>query len=547
MLVVSQISKTYPGAEAPILNRISFTLNASERCAIVGPNGAGKSTLVKIITGELQPDAGSVRFTPPDLRSGYLAQGLQYADDARVYDALFPQADALAQAEADLSRLGEAMAAGDDNATDAYSETLERLMSLGDAVDIPAGERALSHVGLPVEMETPISTLSGGQKTRLMLAAALVKSPELLILDEPTNHLDVDALEWLEEWLMRFNGGVLIVSHDRAFLDRIATHVLAIDPLDHSGRHIVGNYSDYIALTQAENEQQWAQWKDEQAEIARMKADVSRTMSRAVRKENATVNDFQRGRAKVLAQKAKAKETRLRKFIESDERAEKPERLWDVKIDFAELPRAYGDVVLIERASIGYEENAPLLTDVTLSVNGDERIVIMGANGTGKTTLIRTITGEIPPLGGSVRLGGGVKAGYLSQEQDILQPDATPLSTLQDAVRMTQTEARSFLHYFLFSGDEPLRRNRHLSYGERARLMLALLVARGCNLLIMDEPLNHLDLNSREQFEAALANYPGSLLMVAHDRHFVDRFASQVWRLQDGQVRVGHRQRLQDM
>lgn len=541
MFIVSNISKTYPGAESPILSNISFTVNAGDRCGVVGANGAGKTTLIEIIIGQQTADKGTITWAP-DVRVGYLAQGLVAPDTARIHDVLFPQAGELDTLNAEIERLSQAIADGDTDALNTYSAVLDQLATLGEAVDIPAGERALASVGLAhVDLSDAVGTLSGGQKTRLMLARAVIQSPDVLVLDEPTNHLDVDALSWLENWLADFRGAVLVVSHDRAFLDRLATHILAIDPLTHTGRHIVGNYSDYLELVDYEQAQQWAQWKDDQVTIARMKADVSRTMARSIRKENGTVNDFQRGRAKVLMQKAKAKETRLNKFIESDERVERPDRRWDVKIDFDELPRAYGDVITVERVTVGYDLTAPLLRDVSLTVQGNDRVVITGANGAGKTSLIRTILGEIPPLAGTVRIGGGVKVGYLAQEQDTLNPQRTALQTLRDAVTMSETDARSFLHYFLFSGDDPLRPVAQLSYGERARLMLALLVARGCNLLVMDEPLNHLDLTSREQFEAALANYPGSVLMIAHDRAFIDRFATRVWHLANGTLTVDYR------
>lgn len=542
MLIVHHLNKRFIGAEAPILTNIQFTVNAGERVGLVGPNGSGKSTLLRIIAGEDTPDSGAVTFSPSGLRMAYLAQGIAPDDERPIIDALFPQRAELLAVEAELEALAADLAMGEPDAAEAYSVTLDRLTVLSEQVDEAAGLRMLASLGLDmIGLEDPVGMLSGGQKTRLMLASILIQRPQLLLLDEPTNHLDAGALEWLENWLLNFEGGALVVSHDRAFLDRVANRIVAIDPMTQTARTFPGGYSDYLATIAHEREQQWNQWQDQQVTIARMKADISRTMSRAVKKENSTVHDFHRGRAKVLAQKAKAKETRLNRYIESEERVDKPQRSWDVKIDFDHLPRAYGDLLALQDVSIGYTPDAPLLENITLAVRGGEHIAIMGPNGSGKTTLLRTILGELPPLAGEVRLGGGIVAGYLAQEQDILDLHSTPLATLQAEARMTETEARSFLHFFLFAGDDALRSNASLSYGERARLMLARLVARGCNLLVLDEPLNHLDLPSREQFEAALSNFPGSMIMVSHDRYLVERFATQVWHLEAGRMQIEHR------
>ncbi|MCB9460546.1 MAG: ABC-F family ATP-binding cassette domain-containing protein [Anaerolineaceae bacterium] len=537
MLQVNKLSLRYPGAEDYTLKDVSFVVNSGERLGVVGPNGSGKSTLLRCITGELAPDSGGIHMQT-GTRLGYLAQGLAFDDTTTVYDAVLPLASELAQAEAELERLSMAMAESNGAEMDAYSSALDRLTVLAQLVDEGAAERTLHELDLDVPFDWQVGALSGGQKTRLMLARVLLSQPQVLVLDEPTNHLDIEALTWLENWLNRFDGAVIVVSHDRAFLDRIATHILALDTDTYEARHLAGNYSDYLDTIAYERDQQWSQWRDQEVEIERMKQDIRRVSDRAQKKEAGTQHDFHRARAKQLMRKAVARKARLERYIDSDDRVDKPQQTWDIKLDFDQLPRAYGDVVTLEGASIGYDK--PLVTGIEAIAQGEDRIAIIGPNGGGKSTLVKTILGEIPPLGGIVRLGGNVKAGYLAQEQDILDPNDTPLTTLQSQVAMSETDARSFLHFFLFGGDDALRSNALLSYGERARLMLALLVARGCNLLILDEPLNHLDLTSREQFEQALQNYPGALLVVSHDRWFMEHVATQIWHIKDGALRVDY-------
>jgi ATP-binding cassette subfamily F protein 3 len=545
MLTVSNISKRFPGADEPVLTRISFTVNAGERVGLIGPNGCGKTTLLRIILGEIPADGGSVLLNPPSLRIGYLAQGLDAPDDAPLRDVLFPQAVLLREAEAEVERLAQAIASAANGQTEslmiAYSSALDRLETLSRQMDSGEGERILAGLGLDhIPPDTPVGTLSGGQKTRLGLAALLVHDPQLLILDEPTNHLDVTALEWLETWLRGFPGGVLIVSHDRTFLDETVTRVVAIDKQTHTARVFEGNYSIYVGAIRSELDKQWAQWRDQQIEISRLERDRRQTMARAVRKENATKDSTQRRYAKKVAKRAKSKETRLRRYLGSEERVEKPGQTWNLKLDFGDLPTTGQDVVFLEHLTIGYDPAAPLLRDLNLILGAGERVAVLGPNGHGKSTLLKTIIGSVPPLAGRVRIGASVRIGYLAQEQEILDPRSNALETIQSEVPLDHTDARSFLHFFLFAGDEVFIPVQTLSYGERARLMLAVLVARGANLLVLDEPINHLDVPSREKFELALSAFRGSVLAVVHDRYFVDRFATTVWeRDRSNRVRRG--------
>lgn len=539
MLTVSAISKQFAGADSPVLKNITFTVNAGERVGLVGPNGSGKTTLLRIITGELAPDAGSVVRSPADLRVGYLPQGLDVPDDTPLADVLNPHAAALRAVEAAVEQLGAQIAAASGRAQDAlmaqYGAALDDLAYLSEQVNAGDDARVLAGLGLDgLAPDTPVGTLSGGQKTRLGLASLLLHDPQLLILDEPTNHLDVRALEWLEGWLRQFDGGALIVSHDRTFLDQTVNRIVALDEQTHTAQVYEGTYSTYAAAVRSALDRQWARWRDQQVEIARLQADMRQTMARAVRKENATNNDQQRRYARKVAKRAKAKETRLQRYLDEADRVQKPTAGWSLKLDFGDLPATGQDVVFLQDLAIGYAPLPPLLRHLNLTVRAGERVAVLGPNGHGKSTLLKTIVGQIAPLAGDVRLGASVKIGYLAQEQDILNPRSTALDTILRAAAFSQTDARSFLHYFLFSGDDVFTPVAQLSYGERARLMLAVLVAQGANLLVLDEPINHLDVPSREQFEQALEAFQGGVLAVVHDRYFVDRFATTVWHVESG-------------
>jgi ATP-binding cassette subfamily F protein 3 len=401
----------------------------------------------------------------------------------------------------------------------------------------------LAGLGLDViDPEQPVSKLSGGQQTRLSLGLVLLSEPQLLLLDEPTNHLDIAMLEWLEEWLNGYPGAALIVSHDRTFLDHTVSRILDMDARHHTVREYAGNYSDYVNQHQAEIDQQWSEYKDQQVEIRRMKQDIARAKAQAMDTERKASSiriggpdykrkgfkSYQQGIAKKVAKKAKSREKKLERYVESDERVERPQNDWHMKLEFSQPEHQSRSMLRLEGLTVGYTADNPLLCDLTLELRAGRRVVLTGPNGSGKTTLLRTISEEIPPLKGEVHLGGSVRLGYLTQDQSGLDMNKTPVETLQDYFT-SETDVRRFLSYYLFTSDEPLKPNALLSFGQRTRLMLALLVAQGCNCLLLDEPVNHLDIPSRSQFEQALNQFEGAVLAVVHDRYFIERFAEEVW------------------
>jgi ATP-binding cassette, subfamily F, member 3 len=536
MLTAHHISKSY-GIQ-PILQDISFSISNAERLGLIGPNGSGKTTLMRILAGLERPDSGTVVSTRSNLRVGYLAQGLKFGPDQTVGSSLSLSSVSDAELEAEIAFLASALASNpqDSHVQAKYDSAIHQIATLQSLSPILA---PLGLVDLP--FDTLVKHLSGGQKTRLMLARVLLEEPHLLLLDEPTNHLDIDMLEWLEEWLARFNGAALIVSHDRAFLDNTVTSILELDPITHGIKSYPGDYADYLEQKVTEREKQAQAYQDQQDEIAQLRAAAAHVRGLTKMKKGGKADGgdkFAKGffgnrATKNVAGRAKHIEARIEKIL-TEERIEKPKASWQMKLDFGAPAHQSKDVLVTDNLSVGYDQ--PLLTDLNLHIRAGQRLALTGPNGAGKTTLIRTIAGKLDPLAGSLKLGVTVKLGYMAQEQELLDPNLNALQTIQSVAPFNETEARNFLHYFLFKGDDALRVTRELSFGERARLQLGSLVAQGCTFLLLDEPINHLDIPARARFEEALSSFKGTVLAVVHDRYFIERFASDVWMVKDGKV-----------
>lgn len=537
MLSIHNLSKHF-GIQ-PVLQNINFNISAGERIGLIGANGSGKTTLMRILAKLELPDSGNVALTRPNLRIGYLAQGTEFDPAQTLHSALAvksaSQPDTLLILESLALQLSQ-------NPRDlALQQKYDDLLLQFSDRQSPVSE-ILGNLGLSsLPPDTPIAHLSGGQKTRLMLAKVLLEGPNLLLLDEPTNHLDIEMLEWLENWLNRFKGGVLIVSHDRVFLDNTVNSVLELDAATHDVKSYRGNYSDYLEQKMLELDKYAQAYQDQQDEIAQLKRATKRVRSLTVMKKGGKADSgdkFAKGffgnkATKNVARRAKNIEARIETLL-TDEKIEKTRGNWKLKLDFGMPDHQSKDILVTESLSIGYAPDSPLLENINLFIRAGQRIVLTGPNGAGKTSFIKTIAGKIPPLAGSFRLGGATKLGYMAQEQELLNPNLSAAQTIQAISTMNETDTRNFLHYFLFKGDHALRPSGELSFGERARLQLATLVAQGCTFLILDEPINHLDIASRERFEEALENFHGTILAVVHDRSFIERFASDVWLAKSG-------------
>jgi ATP-binding cassette subfamily F protein 3 len=540
MLQVQNLRKSY--GTATVLAGAGFIINDTEHIGLIGPNGSGKSTLLRCITGEEQPDAGTVVLSPKGATLGYLPQTFKTLGDLTVAEALTSAHAELAAAEADMQAAADALTAssGDlEGAMFAYESALARYEALGGYEREHKSASILQGLGLgDLDPNTPVSTLSGGQKTRLGLAMLLLREPDLLLLDEPTNHLDIQALEWLEGFVQGYRGAVLVVSHDREFLDRTVSRVLYLDPDTRTIKSYAGNYSDFAAACEQEHESHVEAWKRQQEYIGQVAQDIARLKGGALDIERSTT-PRQPG-VRVLARKkarlAKSREKKLERYMESGERVEKPRARWWLKLDFGPPPPGGRAVLRMEGVSFAYPSSPALLEGVSLDIQHGERVALVGPNGTGKTTLLRLIDGSLQPNSGQVRIGSNVRLGRLAQEQETLDPGKTVLQITLLERPMNETEARSFLHFFLFEGESVFRKVGECSLGERSRLQLALLVLRGCNLLLLDEPLNHLDIDGREHFEEALQAFEGTVIVVAHDRAFLHAYPDRVVEVRGGKL-----------
>lgn len=512
LLQVNALSKLY-GAET-ILSNIKLEVQTKDRIALVGRNGAGKSTLLKIIVGELSHDGGEI-IKPKDVSIGYLAQNTGLETSLTIWDEMLTVFTHLQQMETKLRRLEQEMGKEENFSNEA---TYERLLADYDQLQLDYKDQGgyqyeadirsiLSGLGFPVEThQTRISTLSGGQKTRLALGKLLLTKPDLLILDEPTNHLDIETLTWLEQYLQGYPGAILIVSHDRYFLDKLVTQVYEIS--NKESRRFVGNYSKYLDLKSALYEQEMKRYKKLQDEIAKLEDFVQKNIARASTTKRAQSRRKQLDRMELLTRPL------------GDSKS--------ASFHFDIEKQSGNDVLQVKDATIGYDKD-PIIEHVTMRLTRGDSVALVGPNGIGKSTLLKSIVNKLPLLHGEVSFGSNVSVGYYDQEQANLTSSKRVLNELWDEYPLQpEKEIRTILGNFLFTGDDVLKPVSSLSGGQKARLALAKLMMQKSNLLILDEPTNHLDLNSKEILENALIDYPGTLLFVSHDRYFINRVTTTV-------------------
>ena len=498
--------------EKSILNDVSFHIEDHDKAAIVGINGAGKTTLLRIITGEITADTGIVTLAKGK-SFGYLAQNQNVNSENTIYDELLSvKADVIAL-EKQLRETEIAMKTADEESLNQLMESYTRLDHAFELANGYAYKSELTGVlkGLGFaedEFDKPISTLSGGQKTRVALSKLLLLKPDLIILDEPTNHLDLNAITWLENYLLNYKGAVLIVSHDRYFLDRIANKVIEIDQT--KATSFTGNYSDYAV-------------KKEQLRIAALNAYMNQQQE--IRHQEAVIEKLKSFNREKSIKRAESREKMLNKI----EVLEKPTAArTDIHMVLTPKCTSGNDVLHIEGLSKSFG-SLSLFHDIDMDIKRGEHVAIIGDNGTGKTTILKIINGILEADSGTITLGTNVHIGYYDQEHHVLHPEKTLFEEISDDYpSLTNTEIRNTLAAFLFTGDDVFKQIRDLSGGERGRVSLAKLMLSESNFLILDEPTNHLDIVSKEILEDALNAYEGTVLYVSHDRYFINRTATRI-------------------
>ena len=517
ILSCQNISKAF--VENQVLKNVSFHIEDHEKAAIVGINGAGKTTLLRIIVGEMTPDDGQVVLAK-DKTLGYLAQNSTVDTSHTIYEELL-------SVKADLLRLEEKIRECENNMKHADGDALEDLMkqytSLTHAFETGGGYLYRSELvgvlkGLGFtedEFSKPVATLSGGQKTRVALGRLLLQNPDLIILDEPTNHLDMNSIAWLETYLLNYKGAVLIVSHDRYFLDRIAGKVIEID--QSKATTFMGNYSDYAVKKEQLRVAAWNAYMNQQREIKHQEEVIEKLKS------------FNREKS---IKRAESRE----KMLDKIEVIEKPSEVrTDMKLTLMPRILSGNDVLTVEHLSKSFDSHK-LFTDVNFEIKRGEHVAIIGDNGSGKTTLLKILNGLVPADQGTFRLGSNVEIGYYDQEHHVLHSEKTLFEEISDDYPyLNNTQIRNVLAAFLFTGEDVFKRISDLSGGERGRVSLAKLVLSNANFLILDEPTNHLDIMSKEILEDALNGYEGTILYVSHDRYFINRTAHRILDLTEGQ------------
>ncbi len=513
---VSGIEKEFEVGKK-ILDGVTFQVDAGERVGLLGKNGAGKTTLFRILTGEVWPDAGEVA-TAAGKRVGLISQIPHYPDGYTVEDVLSTAFERLHAMEAEMAALADRMAAGEESAMKRYGALSSAYEAAGGYDTATRLSKVCNGLGIPQAMrEQDFDSLSGGEKTRVNLARLILEDTDILLLDEPTNHLDLHATEWLEEYIRRFKGTVLTISHDRWFLDETVTRIIEI--VDGRAEFYSGNYSFYVVEKEARYQEKLKQYEKEQAKIEQLQAAADKLHLWAF-----MGNDKLHKRA-----------FSMEKRIERMRTVDKPTKERTMSVRFGEREFRGDELFTVKGVKKSFDGRT-LFSGVDLEVTGGERIALLGDNGTGKSTFLKILLGEEKADEGKIRFGPASKLGYLPQVVRFDHPERNLVDTMIYGLDCSTQSARNRLAQFKFQGEDVFKPVSALSGGGQSRLRLRMLMDEGINLLILVEPTNHLALASREWIEEAVEDYGGALLFVSHDRYFIDRFATRIWMLEDGKI-----------
>lgn len=514
-LVVDNIAKSF--GIHNIFQNVSFTVSKGEKVGLVGVNGSGKTTLLRCLLSPETVDEGSISYER-DLRLGYVQQGFADMGTDSLWEFMLRSCQDIVKLKGKMARL-EARAAAIEPGMELeeiladYARTsakYEHLDGYNYELNI---KKVLIGLGFSeAEWNKSAEHFSGGQKTRIMLAAALVNAPELLILDEPTNHLDIKMTEWLEKYLCEFKGGLLVVSHDRFFLDNVVEKILEIEA--QKLLHFKGNYSKYLAQKEIQMATREAAYEAQQEYILK------------------TEDYIRRFKAGIKSKMARGRQSQLNRL----ERVDAPPQKDEFTLRLPKAAESAEKVIILEKLNVGYGENI-LIKNINLVLTRGEKVAILGANGTGKTTLLKTILQKIAPLSGTAKIGNRVQIGYFSQSYERLNSNETIMENFLNEYGYTDEQTRKLLGSMLFRGEEVFKEIGTLSGGQKARLVLLKLVLDGANCLILDEPTNHLDISAKEAVEAALETFDGTVLLVSHDRYLVNEVAERIWEIEEGTMK----------
>jgi ATP-binding cassette subfamily F protein 3 len=518
LLTASALSKSFGPDE--IFADISVEIPRNARIALVGPNGAGKTTLLQLLLGTEVPDAGSIARVR-GLRMGFLPQRPEVFSSHTLMQEQLSAFSQLHEMEAELARLEHALSDTQQHDTilAVYGELQQRFESTGGYTYEQRIRTVLHGLGFtPHDYERPLSMLSGGQKTRALLARLLLETPDLLLLDEPTNHLDIQAVEWLEGYLNEFEGAVLVVSHDRYFIDAVAQTIWELD--FGALETYRGNYSHYARQREERHARRLKEFEAQQALISKEEEYIRRNMA---------------------GQNTRQAKGRLRRLeqLKRDDMLLRPRNRDRIYLRLANAMRSGDKVITTHQLAVGYDDaSAPLFHTPDVVLRRGEVAALIGPNGAGKSTFVKTIIGQIPPFAGEVRIGTAVDIGYFAQAHESLDENKAIIDEILSAKQMPMSEARNYLGQFLFQGDDVFRPINTLSGGERGRVALAKLALSGANLLLLDEPTNHLDIESQEILQNVMTDFPGTILLVSHDRYLIDALSTQIWAITTGHMTV---------